>query len=392
MLLDSRPHTIVGVAPPGFDFPVGAELWAPLAFPPERAADRRNRSLTVLGKLTPGSSVEAACAELEVQSQRLADQYPDTHAARGATIRDLSSTFLEDTAGSLVAVLQAGAGLVLLVACANLAGLLLARANDRQREVSIRTAIGASRMRIVRQLVTEIVLLSLVSSILALLSARTALEVLRTSIPADMARYIEGWKNVRLDERLVLAIPAFAILIGLAVGLIPALSATRGNFVEGLKDGDRGATGGVRRQRARQSLAIAEIAIALTLLVAAGLTLDGAARMIAAPSGFDSRSLLTLNIPLPEGVRMALGATVRDVLNCSLRQAGLLTLIGLVIGIALAAIAARFMSSALLGVIQLDMTTLTVVTASLAVVSLAAAYVPALRSTQVDPATVLRSQ
>ena len=639
LLLDSIPHTIVGIAPSGFDFPVAAELWVPLSFTPERAADRTNRSLTVLGKLTPGRSLDAARVELDVLAQQFAAQYPDTHAMRGATVRDLSSAFREDTAGSLVAVLQVGAGLVLLVACANLAGLLLARANDRQREFSIRTALGASRVRIVRQLVTEMVLLSLVSSIVALLSARVALEVLRTSVPADTARYIEGWNNVRLDGRLALVIPGFAMLIGLAVGLLPALSATRVNLAEGLKDGDRAATGGVRRLRARQALAVVEIALALTLLVAAGLTLDGAARMLATPSGFDSRSLLTLNIPLPEntyrdetarrefgstllarfetvpavegaaianvlpaagwsptrrlliedspehdvarrptpgyrevstgyfetmripivsgrsfssvdrengqavaivsealarrywpagdpigrrvqvgdsgpwrtivgvagdvtmynwwdgidytaiyvplrqspptgglsvalrtrsepsvlagpvraalasldrqlaidnmrsmeqaiaastfgldfmtillgtcgaialvlalvgiysmmaytvsqrryefGVRLALGATVRDVLGCSLRQAALLTSIGLVLGVALAATAAHFMSSALLGVIDLDLKTLAVVTAGLATVSLVAAYVPALRSTRIDPAAVLRSQ
>ena len=253
-----------------------------------------------LGKLAEGRSVDDARAELEVIARRLAAQYPETYAERATTIRDLSTAFREDTAGSLVAVLQAGAGLVLLVACANLAGLLLARANDRQREVSIRTALGASRVRIVRQLVTETVLLSLVASVVALIGARAGLEVLRTSIPADMARYVEGWNNVRLDSRLIFVIPGVAILIGLAVGLIPALSATRGNLTEGLKDGDRTTTGSVRRQRARQVLTVVEIALALTLLVAAGLTLSGGARMIASPSGFDSRSLLTFNIPLPE--------------------------------------------------------------------------------------------
>ena len=300
LLLDGIPHTIVGIAPPDFDFPVGAEIWAPLAFTADRASDRRNRSLTVLGKVGRDTSLEDVRAELEVIARRLAAEHPDTNAGRGTTVRTLSTAFREDSAGSLVAVLQTGAALVLLVACANLAGLLLARANDRRREVAVRTALGASRMRIVRQLVTEVVLLALVASVLALLCARLGLDLLRASIPADMARFVEGWNNVRLDGRLIMVVPGFAVLIGLAVGVIPALAASRTDLAGTLKDGDRAAAGSVSRQRVRQGLVIAEIAMALALLVTAGLALGGGARMIAAPGGFDAASLLTFNVPLPE--------------------------------------------------------------------------------------------
>jgi putative ABC transport system permease protein len=300
VLLDAVPHTIVGIAPPGFDFPVGAEIWVPLAFTPERAADRRNRTLIVLGKLGEGRSLADARSELEVIGQRLAAQHPETNIDRGVSIRTLSTAFTEDSSASFVGILQLGALLVLLVACANLGGLLLARANDRQREVAVRTALGASRMRIVRQLVTETIVLSLVASAIALIFARTGLDLLHASIPAEMARYIEGWNNVRLSVRLVAVIPACALVLGVIVGIIPALSVARGNLTGALKDGERGGSGGVKRQRARQLLVVAEIAFALTLLVAAGLALAGSARMINAPSGFDSRSLLTFNVPLPQ--------------------------------------------------------------------------------------------
>lgn len=299
ILLDGEPYTVVGVAPSDFTFPLGCQLWAPLALTIERAADRGNRSLTVLGRLAPGKTLADAQSELDIISARLEREFPDTNRDRGASVRTLSTAFREDSSGSFVAILQLGAGLVLVIACANLAGLLLARANDRQRELAVRTALGAGRMRIVRQLVTETVLLAVVASGLALFFARTGLEVLRSSIPADMAAYIEGWDNVRLDSRLAFVIPAVAIGLGLLVGLIPALSGSRASLTEALKEGDRGATGGVKRQRVRQALVAVEIAMALALLVASGLVLDGGIRLVNQPGGFDADRLLTFEVPVP---------------------------------------------------------------------------------------------
>jgi putative ABC transport system permease protein len=299
ILLDGVPYAIVGVAPSGFEFPFGADVWAPLAFGPEAAADHRSQSLTVMGKLAPGRTIDDTRAELAVIAQGLAARYPETHRERAATVRSLSTAFREDTAGSLVAVLQAAAGMVLLVACINLAGLQLARANDRRREVAVRTALGASRARIVRQLVVEMVLLALAASVIALVAARFGLDGLRSSVPADIARHIEGWNNVRLDRRLVVAVPSLAVIVGLIVGLWPAFRVSGGNLAEPLKDSSRGATDGIRPQRARQVLVVAEIAFALTLLVATGLTLSGGARMVEAPGGFEPRKLLTFGVPLP---------------------------------------------------------------------------------------------
>jgi putative ABC transport system permease protein len=275
VLLDGEAYTVIGIAPAGFEFPVGSQVWAPLAFTPERAADRGRRSLTVLGKLAPGRSLADAQAELDIISRRLAREYPDTNRERGVSLRTLSTAFREDSSGSLVGILQLGAGLVLLIACANLAGLLLARAHDRQREIAVRTALGAGRTRIVRQLVSETVLLGLVASALALVLAQIGLDVLRASMPPEIAQHIEGWNNVRLDTRLVLVIPVLAIGLGLLVGLIPAMSASRAVLTDALKEGDRGAAGGFRRQRIRQALVVAEIAFALALLVASGLALNG---------------------------------------------------------------------------------------------------------------------
>lgn len=302
ILVDGEPHTVVGVTPPGFAFPVGSELWVPLSFAPEKKNDRETRTLTVAGKLAPGQPLAAAQSEMDTIGRHLEQQYPQTNRERGVSVRTLSTAFREGSTVPFVGVLQTAGALVLLVACANVAGLLLARGIDRQRELALRTALGASRRRIIRQLVTETVVLGLVASAVAILLASVALDGLRASLPADTARFVEGWDNLRLDGRLLLLIPALSIGVGLVVGLLPALAATRTTLTDALREGDRGVAGGIRRQRGREALVVLEIAAALALLVAAGLTLAGGARLVNQPGGFDPRGVLTLQIPLPDAI------------------------------------------------------------------------------------------
>jgi hypothetical protein len=218
----------------------------------------------------------------------------------GALAQPLSTAFTEAASSSIVAVLQVGAGLVLLIACANLAGLFLARSYDRRREVAVRTALGASQSRIVREVITETVLIGLIASVVAIVLARAGLDVLRTSIPADMAQHIEGWNNLRLDTRVAVAIPALAIGLGLRLGLIPAAAAMRTQPVSALREGQRSATGSVGRRRLRQVLVVAEIAGAVALLVGAGLSFTAGARMASQSGGFDAGQLLRFDLPLPE--------------------------------------------------------------------------------------------
>jgi putative ABC transport system permease protein len=298
--LDDEAYVVSAVAPPGFEFPVACEIWVPLALTPQRAVDRGQRTLTVLGKVAETATLSQAQAEVEAIAGRLAAQYPDTNRDRLAAVEPLSTAFREAITPAIVGTLQAAAVLVLLVACANLVALLLARAIDRRRELAMRAALGAGRMRLVRQLVTETVLIGLLSSVVALLVARLGIDLLRVMMPADAARYTEGWYNLRLDARLVVATPAFAVVVGLLVGLFPALSASRGNLTDVLKEGDRGVSSQIGRPRVRQALVVAEIAFALAVLVAAGLILASGARLVAQPGGFDPQQLMAAELSIPE--------------------------------------------------------------------------------------------
>jgi putative ABC transport system permease protein len=300
VLVDGEAHTVIGVVPPGFAFPVGSEVWFPIAFTPERAADRTDRNLTVAGRIADGLTLAEVQAEMDLIARRLAEQYPQTHRDRDVSVRSLSTAFREGSTIPFVGTLNVAAALVLLVACANVAGLLLARAIDRHRELALRTALGASRLRIVRQLVTETIVLGVLAGGLALLFASVGLDLLRASMPADTARFVEGWDNLRLDARLALVMPLLAIAVGLLVGLFPAMGATRSTLTDALREGDRGVIGGLRKQRGRQALVVVEIASALAILIAAGLTLAGGARLVNQPGGFAPDGVLTLQIPLPD--------------------------------------------------------------------------------------------
>jgi putative ABC transport system permease protein len=294
--IDGTPYQVVGVAPPRFAFPDGAALWAPLAFDPKTAPPRDSRYLTVFGRLKPGRTLADAQSQMDVIATRLAQQYPDANRDHGARVYLLSEGWLDEGTGTILSLWQASAFIVLLIACANIANLLLARAAERRREIAVRLALGASRGRVIRELLTESVLLAILSVGPAMAFAWLALRLIRSAMPANVIRFVPGWESLGPDLRLLEFTFGLALATACIFGVLPAVQAARGRVSDALKEGGRTATG---RQLLRRVIVVGEIAIALPLLVAAGLGVIGTNRFLNGPQGYDPDGLLTMKIVLP---------------------------------------------------------------------------------------------
>ena len=298
--LDTEPYEVVGIAPAGFAFPLGSQLWAPLSFDSKTAERRSARYLSVIGRLAPGKSLDDASAQMAVIGERLAQQYPDTNRGYGAKVTTLVRGMQDQGLGPIVVLWQAAAGFVLLIACANIANLLLARGAERQRELAVRTALGASRGRIVRELLVEGLVLALASVPAALAVAWIGIQAIQVNMPPELIRFVDGWQTMAVGPRLVgftIAIAAFTALI---FGILPALRASRPALAETLKDSGRGGTAGRGRQRLRTALVVGEIALALPLLVSSGLSTVGAYRFLNGPQGYNPDGLLITRAVLPQ--------------------------------------------------------------------------------------------
>ncbi len=303
--LDDDPMTVVGVMPRGFRHVLesGAspmEVWAPIALdnPDTNFFNIRNaRVYDLIGRLKPGRTVEDARAELDVLTQRLRQQYPTNYpVGQGWTpaVEPLAEQAVGDVRPALLVLLGA-VGFVLLIGCANVANLLLARATARQREIAVRTALGGSQRRLVRQLLTESLVLAFVGGTLGLILAGWG----ATALGRIASQYLPRAGEIELSLP-VLGFTAFLILLtGIGFGLIPAIQASRPDLQSVMKDSGRGGTAGAPRTRMRAALVVAEVAIALMLLAGAGLLLRSFQRLMAVEHGFDPDRLLTLQVWLP---------------------------------------------------------------------------------------------
>ena len=294
--INGNPVTVLGVMPQGFKYPVGenqVDFWMPLASSlPEAARMARGAVfLNVVGRLKQGVTLEQAQAEVNTIASRLEAQYPEADTGFQIGLASAQERLVGKVRPALL-VLLAAVAFVLLIACANVANLMLARATVRRKEIAIRTALGASRWRVVRQLLTESLLLSTLGGAAGLLLAMWGMDLLVAAIPADIPRTGE----IGMDKYVLIFTFGLTALTGLIFGLVPALQASRTNLNETLKDATRGMSGGLQRNRMRSVLVISEVALSLVLLIGAGLLLQSFRRLLEVSPGFEPDQVLTADV------------------------------------------------------------------------------------------------
>ncbi len=299
--LDRRAYTVIGVMPQGFRFPIDTELWTPLALLPSERASRTWHSLYVLGKLNPGTTVQRANAEMDTISRRLGESYPNTNRGWGVQLTPIRRFSVGENAYEYTYLLLGAVGFVLLIVCANVGNLQFVRGAKRVKEVAIRTAMGGSRWRIVRQLLTESMMLALVGAALGVLLAEWTVHLMIAGMPQDVARTIAGFDAIRVDARALGFTIVVAVASGMLAGLFPALQSTRVRMSETLKEGGRGGTSGKVRQRLRGALVMVQVALAVVLLAGAGLIVRGFRAIQNSDARYKPESLLTMVLTLPAG-------------------------------------------------------------------------------------------
>ncbi len=304
--LNGMPLTVVGVMPPRFAFPRGAEMpagfgfaqdpdaWVPLALPVDMRADRTNRFFVGLGRLRPGVGMAAAHAEINAICARQAKDFPQTDKGFSARLVPITEQMVGDVRPALL-VLWGAVAFVLLIACANVANLLLARAAGRQREIAVRTAIGAGRRRLITQLLAESALLSLLGGGLGIALAAVALRAFASYVPPHIA----SAASFAIDLRVLAFTLVLCVATTTLAGLVPALQMTRPDLAQSLREGTRAAGGTVRSHRTRSSLVVAEVALAVLLLIGAGLLLRSFVHLLGVDPGFRTARVLSFEVNLP---------------------------------------------------------------------------------------------
>jgi len=292
----ARQYTVVGVMPPGFKgLSDIAELWVPFAMyaPPSTMAERGSRGFAALARLKPGVSMDAAQRELDGISRQLEREYPLTNEKRAVELTPLDVELVGTLRPALL-TLMAAVAFVLLIACANVANLLIARSEARRREIAVRTALGAGRARLLRQLITEGCVLTLIGAAIGLLLARASVAVLIAQSPVTFPSFV----SPGLDLRIAAFTVAVSLACGILVGLAPGLQARSIDLSGALKESARGSDGR-HTQRVRNALVVTELSLAVVLLVGAGLTIRSVRNLAALNPGFDPDSVLTLHVSIP---------------------------------------------------------------------------------------------
>ncbi|HYW73998.1 MAG TPA: ABC transporter permease [Pyrinomonadaceae bacterium] len=296
--LNGQSFTVIGVMPPSFDFPVdGGELWVPLVLSPQEQSDRSRHYLEVFGLPQPGFTSEQASQDLNSIAARAQREYPETNGDRSVRVVSLVQ---DATRGVRVGApfMFLTVLFVWLIACANVTNLLLVRAASQENEIAIRLALGASRFRIVRQLLADSLLLSCLGGALGLVFSVWSIRLWR-GIPADFSRFIPGWDQMGIDHRALIFTLVVSVMTGLLCGFAPALAAGKLNLNEVLKDYRRGQGGATSRFDLRRLLVVFEVAISFVLLVGAGVMIRSFAELMRADLGVNPANVLTMQVDLP---------------------------------------------------------------------------------------------
>ncbi|TMA30972.1 MAG: ABC transporter permease [Deltaproteobacteria bacterium] len=305
--LDEKPVEVIGVLPKGFAFPFATDVWLPLEFRPGAESERRERVLTVVGRLEPGASIASLREPLEALALRNAAEFPDTHAGHHMSVLPMARGVLDPISPSFELVSCVAQVFMLLVTCANLAGLMLARGAARRREFAVRAALGASGRRLARHALVESLMLSAIGGGAGVWVAWATVRWVQGSIPPDITRYIPGWSDIGLDGVVLAYTLGLSVLTGLVFGLAPALQASRVAPAESMREGGAGALGTLRA-RGRRALVIAEVAASFALLVGSLLMIQGFRRLASPEQGFEPRHVLALSVDLSHS-RYATDAT-----------------------------------------------------------------------------------
>ena len=307
ILINGEPAVILGVMPERFEFPEVQKLWIPLG--PLMTKDQRDaRHLFTFARLAPGVTNDQVSSELKTLTATLAKQYPDTNENWSAYPRTLRQEFIPADVSLVIWMMMAAVTLVLFIACSNVANLLLARASARRRELSVRTALGASRGQVVRQLLTESVMLSLIAIPLGLGLAQIGTRMIASAMPPDDVPYYIQWA---VDWRAFVYTLLVAVVTAVVFGLFPALQASRGNLHESLKEGTRGNS--ARRSLLRSTLVVAQVSLALVALVGALLFVRSFANLDAYNVGFDVKPIMTMRFYMPGEPYVPVDAKLRRV-------------------------------------------------------------------------------
>jgi putative ABC transport system permease protein len=297
LTINTRVRTVVGVMPPNFQFYEPAQIWAPLALGPDARNARKANYLVAVAQLKPGVTLQAAQADMTGISRALEQEYPETNTNVSLTLVPLYDVLVGSVRPALL-VLMGAVGFVLLIACANVANLLLARAASRQKEIAIRVALGAGRFRLIQQLMTESIFLALLGGIVGFALAAWRIGFLVATVPESAESLLPRIKELTIDYRVFGFTLLISMLTGIIFGLAPALQISKPDLNETLKEGGKGGGGGRSGRRLRSVLVVSEVALSLVLLISAGLMIRSFVNLLEVNPGFKTANILTARTSL----------------------------------------------------------------------------------------------